>query len=178
MQKLECVLNLSGTGTGKTLSAILASRVIDAKMTVISCPNATINGWNATIKNAFPNSDIQTKTWLPIWQKDAKPRYLILNHEMFRESNSTLIESFIADNAINFIVIDELHQVKQRDEAIESQRRKLITKLINNQPFLRSRPRVLGMTATPIINNFIKEINVPIDETDTDISKQKIYKYL
>lgn len=63
------------------------------------------------------------------------------------------IESFIADNAIDFIVIDELHQVKQRDEAIESQRRKLITKLINNQPFLRSRPRVLGMTATPIINN-------------------------
>ena len=34
------VLNLSGTGTGKTLSAILASRVIDSKLTVITCPNA------------------------------------------------------------------------------------------------------------------------------------------
>ncbi|MEY3996695.1 MAG: hypothetical protein RL344_1038 [Pseudomonadota bacterium] len=195
VQKLECVLNLSGTRTGKTLSAILASRVIDAKMTVISCPNATINGWNATIKNAFPNSDIQTKTWLPIWQTDAKPRYLILNHEMFRESNSTLIESFIADNAIDFIVIDELHQVKQRDEAIESQRRKLITKLArleNKKSIARaavdgeipdttqqlSPEKATGywmgwlkrLTDESLNEIDIKEINVPIDETDTDIN--------
>lgn len=130
------------------MSAILASRVIDAKMTVISCPNATINGWNATIKNAFPNSDIQTKTWLPIWQTDVKPRYLILNHEMFRESNSTLIESFIADNAIDFIVI-ELSPEKATSYWMGWLKR-LTDESLNE------------------IN--IKEINVPVDETDTDIN--------
>ena len=31
--------NFSGTGAGKTLSAVLASRVIDSKMTLIVCPN-------------------------------------------------------------------------------------------------------------------------------------------
>jgi superfamily II DNA or RNA helicase len=34
--------NLSGTGAGKTLSAILASRVIDSKMTLVVCPNDVI----------------------------------------------------------------------------------------------------------------------------------------
>lgn len=55
------VLNLSGTGTGKTLSAILASRVIGAQLTVISCPNATVMGWKQTILNAFPDSDVCEK---------------------------------------------------------------------------------------------------------------------
>ncbi|HJT83393.1 MAG TPA: hypothetical protein VJ697_02830, partial [Nitrososphaeraceae archaeon] len=31
--------NFSGTGAGKTLSALLASRIIDSQMTVIVCPN-------------------------------------------------------------------------------------------------------------------------------------------
>ena len=35
--------NFSGTGAGKTLSAVLASRVIDSKMTVIVCPNDVVN---------------------------------------------------------------------------------------------------------------------------------------
>ncbi|MFN9859585.1 MAG: hypothetical protein ACK556_16090, partial [Pseudanabaena sp.] len=51
------VLNLSGTGTGKTLSAVLASRVVGAQITVIACPNSTIKGWKKTIKNSFPNPD-------------------------------------------------------------------------------------------------------------------------
>jgi superfamily II DNA or RNA helicase len=153
VQKLDRVLNLSGTGTGKTLSAILASRVIGAHMTVISCPNATIDGWQTAIKNAFSNSEVQTKTWAPEWQTKVRPRYLVLNHEMFRDSNTGAMKAFIAEHAIDFVVIDELHQVKQRDEANESQRRKLMSALITDLPPLRLKPRVLGMTATPIINN-------------------------
>jgi superfamily II DNA or RNA helicase len=34
--------NFSKTGTGKTLSAVLASRVVDSHMTVIICPNAVV----------------------------------------------------------------------------------------------------------------------------------------
>ena len=37
--------NFSGTGAGKTLSAILASSVIDSKMTVIVCPNDVVDQW-------------------------------------------------------------------------------------------------------------------------------------
>ncbi len=149
------VLNLSGTGTGKTLSAILASRVIDSKLTVITCPNATIEtSWRKTIIEAFPQSDICVKTWEPKWKTDYdQPRYLIINHEMFQNSYKSLIKEFIQDNQIDFIVIDELHQVKQRDLKAESQRRYLIKALITAIQPDQPKPRVLGMSATPIINN-------------------------
>lgn len=147
------VLNLSGTGTGKTLSAILASRVIGAQLTVISCPNATITGWKDTILNAYPKSDVCEKTWQPEWGHEGWPRYLVLNHEMFQDRNEGPLKRFIESNAIDFIVIDELHQVKQRDEKSESQRRRLLNGLITHVPDNRPKPRVLGMSATPIINN-------------------------
>ena len=147
------VLNLSGTGTGKTLSAILASRVIGARVTVISCPNATVAGWSRTILNAFPESDVCEKTWHPVWSDKAMPRYLILNHEAFQNRNEGHLKHFIESNMIDFVVIDELHQVKQRDEGFESQRRRLLNGLITDVPGNRPKPRVLGMSATPIINN-------------------------
>lgn len=147
------VLNLSGTGTGKTLSAVLASRVVGAQITVIACPNSTVKGWIKTIKNTFPNSNVAEKSWQPKWQTPDWPCYLILNHEMFQNRYLNLIKNFINDHAIDFIVVDELHQVKQRDIDEESQRRRLLNGLITDVPEGRPKPRVLGMSATPIINN-------------------------
>ncbi|BBE50948.1 hypothetical protein OYT1_ch1391 [Ferriphaselus amnicola] len=147
------VLNLSGTGTGKTLSAILASRVIGSQLTVISCPNATVPGWGQAIRNAFPDSDVCEKTWQPEWGSLGYPRYLVLNHEMFQDRTEGALKRFIEANAIDFVVIDELHQVKQRDPQSESQRRRMINGLITDVPDNRPKPRVLGMSATPIINN-------------------------
>lgn len=147
------VLNLSGTGTGKTLSAILASRVIGSQLTVISCPNATVPGWGQAIRNAFPDSDVCEKTWQPEWDGLGYPRYLVLNHEMFQDRTEGALKRFIEANAIDFVVIDELHQVKQRDPKSESQRRRMINGLITDVPDNRPKPRVLGMSATPIINN-------------------------
>lgn len=149
------VLNLSGTGTGKTLSAVLASRVVGAQLTVISCPNSTISGWVATIKNAFPASEIATKTLAPNWET-YKPRYLVVNHEIFQDRNESTLKKFINENAVDLVVIDELHQVKQRDNKSESQRRRLMTGLITDIPKDRPRPRVLGLSATPVINNLFE----------------------
>lgn len=147
------VVNLSGTGTGKTLSAILASRVINARFTIITCPNNTVSGWVQAIENAFPNSDIRWKTWEPQWGRTSAPRYLVLNHEMFQDRSKNALRSLIETSPIDFIVIDELHQVKQRDEKEESQRRQLLNGLITHVPDGRPKPRVLGMSATPIVNN-------------------------
>ena len=62
MQRLICFKmlkekrlgNWSGTGAGKTLSAVIASKVIGAKMTVIICPNNVIPEWEKTVPRAFP----------------------------------------------------------------------------------------------------------------------------
>lgn len=149
------VLNLSGTGTGKTLSAILASRVIGARLTLITCPNATVEAWRDNIINAFPRSEVVTKPdgWNPVWGTNDYPRYVVVNHEMLQNRYEAEIKHFIRRNPYDLVVIDELHQVKQRDLEHETQRRRLLTGLITDVPEERPKPRVLGMSATPIINN-------------------------
>ncbi|MEL6442457.1 MAG: helicase-related protein [Cyanobacteria bacterium J06621_8] len=153
--KDERVLNLSGTGTGKTLSAVLASRVIGAQLTVIACPNSTVQGWVKTIENAFPQSEVIAKPtrWMVAWSKNNLPRYLVMNYQTFQNVYEGAIKRFINNNSIDFVVVDELHQVKQRDEHTETQRRRLINGLITDIPEDRAKPRVLGMSANPIINN-------------------------
>lgn len=155
LQQEGRVLNLSGTGTGKTLSGVLASRTIGAQLTVIACPNATVEGWKRAILSTFPDSVVVTKDWSPSWDEVDAPKYLIINHEMFQNRNTAVIKQFIKKNTIDFMIIDELHQVKQRDSEPEkeSQRRHLVNALITDLPDGRPEPRVLGMTATPIINN-------------------------
>ena len=37
--------NGSGTGAGKTISALLASRLLNAAVTIFCCPIATVEGW-------------------------------------------------------------------------------------------------------------------------------------
>jgi hypothetical protein len=75
--------NWSGMGAGKTLSAIVATRVVGAALTVICCPNAVVENWTDEIMGAFPASEVATKTWHPEWKDplETAPRYLVLNYE-------------------------------------------------------------------------------------------------
>jgi N12 class adenine-specific DNA methylase len=52
--------NFSGTGAGKTLSAVLSSRVVDSKMTIIVCPNDVVGQWGKSILEIFPDSKVTT----------------------------------------------------------------------------------------------------------------------
>jgi superfamily II DNA or RNA helicase len=56
--------NLSGTGAGKTLSAILASHVIGSKTTLVVCPNDVVEQWataeRISITAIFPDSKVIT----------------------------------------------------------------------------------------------------------------------
>ena len=75
MQKLAAVqlrnrkrmLNLSLTGTGKTIGGILSSRIIDAHLTIIICPLDTIPNWHGEIKHVFPDSRVTIKNFNPHW---------------------------------------------------------------------------------------------------------------
>lgn len=147
------VANWSGTGRGKTNSAILASRVIDAGLTVILCPNAVIDySWVPAIKRVFPDSVIQTKTFEPHWGRAKNHRYLVLNYEMFQQSDSAeSVRKFVEREAPDFVVIDEIQAVKQRGEDV-SKRREVVLGLLT-QAEQRADLHVLGMSATPIINN-------------------------
>ena len=61
--------NWLGTGAGKTLSAVLASRVINAYLTVICCPESVVEGREKAILDIFPDSVVAKKTFTPDWTK-------------------------------------------------------------------------------------------------------------
>jgi len=156
--------NWSGTGAGKTLSAVLASRVINAQLTLICCPNSVVEGWKNAILDIFPESQIATKTFTPNWQKSPSPlrggvgggvpRYLILNYEKFQQPESPdWVRNLIDSEQIDFIVIDEIHYTKQRQLEDMSRRKELIGALIASANQQNPNLHVIGMSATPVINN-------------------------
>jgi superfamily II DNA or RNA helicase len=148
--------NWSGMGAGKTLSAIIGTRVVDAKLTVICCPNAVVDNWEREIKRAFPASDVAKKTWHPDWKDPlgATPRYLVLNYEQFQQPSSEAeLVAFLDRNVIDFVVVDEIHFTKQREAgAAMSKRKRLVQGLILEAGKKAADLCVLGMSGTPVIN--------------------------
>lgn len=150
--------NWSGTGAGKTLSAVLASRVCDARMTVIWCPNAVVgdfrSGWSGEIRRIFSDSDTAIKTWTPEWKQGSQHRYLVMNYEKLQQPNSeSELKRFLDSNNIDFIVIDEVHYAKQRYVDQLSQRKRLLQAMVSEAGMKNTELRVLGLSATPVINN-------------------------
>ncbi|MEZ4447633.1 MAG: zinc-ribbon domain-containing protein [Polyangiaceae bacterium] len=147
--------NWSGMGAGKTLSALLATRVVEADLTIICCPNAVVTNWEKEIGNAFPASQVQTKTWAPTWPDamGGQPRYLILNFEQFQQPDSEAkLMAFLDRHVVDFVVIDEIHFAKQRDENAMSRRKRLVQGLILEAGKKNAELCVLGMSGTPVIN--------------------------
>jgi hypothetical protein len=157
--------NWSGTGAGKTLSAVLASRVVGAKLTVICCPNSVVEGWKTAILKAYPDSLAATKTFAPDWtaiaedvtgigKSAAAQRYVVLNYEAFQQEDSEgKVRQFAEQETIDFVVVDEIHFTKQRTVENLSKRKKLVTALISLAAAKQPQLCVLGMSATPVINN-------------------------
>jgi hypothetical protein len=162
MQRLSAVrlrsqkrmLNLSLTGTGKTIGGILSSRIIDAHLTIIICPLDTITNWHGEIKQVFPDSKVTTKNFNPYWMDiENGHHYIILNHEMFQQpSTAAQIRQLLDRYQIDLIIVDEIHRCKQRGDD-PSKRRQMVLALITNAAEKNPDLHVLGMSATPVINN-------------------------
>lgn len=160
--------NWSGTGAGKTLSAIFSGRYAGAKNTLIICNNATVEGWVNSVYEYFTNNKVYTKRVLDytdpklytvvdksnVTFNDGNNNYFVLNYETFQqEDGEYVVFELLKNNKIDYIILDEVQTVKQRDEDEQSTRRDVINKLVihasdNNEELL-----VMAMSATPVINN-------------------------
>ena len=170
--------NWSGTGAGKTLSAILATRVVDAGLTIVCCPNAvvgqTTDGWATEIKRVYPDSEVVVKTLQPRWSGNSH-RYLVLNYEQFQQPDSEAdLKQFLDENTVDFIVIDEVHYAKQRFADQMSKRKRLIQALVAEAAEVNPELRVLGLSATPVINNLqegrsLVEMITGVEHDDIDV---------
>ena len=165
--------NWSGTGAGKTLSSIFCGRYIGLKNTIIICNNSTISGWVNSIHEYFSNSEVYTKTQLN--HSDVKPskynvinkyditlsqnrfNYLVLNYETFQlEDGEFIISELLKNNSIDYIILDEVQNVKQRSEKEESSRRNVVNKLIIHSKNENPNLHLMVMSATPVINNLVE----------------------
>jgi superfamily II DNA or RNA helicase len=148
--------NWSGTGAGKTISFIIASREVNSRLTIVICINSTVSQLEEDILDVYPDSKIFTH-----FRKGQKfnrdnYNYLLLNYEKFQQGyTEEIFQDLNENNLIDFIVLDEVHNAKQRDKD-ESIRRGALMRLIGRSAEMNPNFHLLGMSATPVINNLIE----------------------
>ncbi|MDH3764845.1 MAG: hypothetical protein OER82_03440 [Nitrosopumilus sp.] len=152
--------NLSGTGAGKTLSAVLASRVMNCHVTLVVCPNDVVEQWggnpekekNGEIKDIFPDSIVYTKDDVFTAKLDSnKSQYLVLNWEKFQIDSVVNKLRELEKTKIDLIVLDEIQFVKIRGN-VSGRRREHLEAFINGIKATNPDVKVVGLSATPVIN--------------------------
>ena len=148
--------NWSGTGAGKTISFIIASREIDSRLTVVICLNSTVSQLEEDILDVYPDSLVHSNFKKGQKFDRSKYNYLLLNYEKFQQGyTEEIFQNLNENNLIDFIVLDEVHNSKQRDKN-ESLRRGSLMRLIGRSAEMNANFHLLGMSATPVINNLIE----------------------
>jgi len=170
------LLNLSGTGTGKTLSAVFAAQVCGSQRILISCPNGVIDSWRRCLESAYPSATVHIKP--DGWEVDALAdgvNVVIVNHERFQDRFAQQLLGFCIGYQADLVVIDEIHKSKRRSTDASSQRRKLMNEFIRISANINPDLRVLGLSATPVINNLYEGrslIELICQETIDDVGEK------
>jgi hypothetical protein len=80
---------------------------------------------------------------------------LVLNYDKFSQEESPNLILNLVNQKIDFVVLDEIHFEKKRDEDA-SQRRRNLDGLMTAVKKKNSEARVLGLSATPVVNNLME----------------------
>jgi len=147
--------NWSGVGAGKTLSAILSSRVLGAKLTLVIAAHATLKQWREQLLNAFPDSLITEDLTVDIPAHGEQHWYILMNYERFQQRYRNTYRDALVRLCPDFIVLDEIQFIKYRDKE-ESHRRQALAGLLAQVVEAHPSCAVLGMSATPILNELIE----------------------
>lgn len=144
----------SGTGAGKTLAGLLASRVVQAHTTLIICPNNVIdNVWMSSIRNAFASSHVITRRLDPAGHA-ADPVYYVLHYEWFQTQQAEeAIRSFMSHTSLDCIIIDEIHLARVRYPEDLSLRRQRLNRLTALATAANPKLSILALSATPVVNS-------------------------
>jgi superfamily II DNA or RNA helicase len=161
VKNLKSFGNFSGPGAGKTLSALIASRTIDSKLTLILCPLDTIQNWRDYIENSFSESKIIFgKSAFNVKRNEEKFQYLVVNYDKFNQNNSSDMVLKLAHQKIDFVVLDELHWAKQTTPKGIKKRRENLEILLSNARKKNPEIKILGLSATPVVNNLQEGISL------------------
>ncbi len=154
LQKSKRLVNASGVGAGKSLSAVNASQVVGAKLTIMVAVNATMQNIDDTVKNTFPDAVRIVKERGPFTIDPHRPTFIIINFESFQQNAwSDEMVSELLSHRIDMIVVDEIQSVRLRSGNEESNRRRRLRSLIDGAAIQNPDLYVLGMSATPVMND-------------------------
>lgn len=156
MQENNYYGNWSDAGAGKSFARELASRAINAHVSLYIVPNAVKDTTGKSIIEAYPDSNVIFIENIDDIVKldETKYNYMIINYEKFQqEYTMDWINKLIETNKIDFICLDEIQNVKVRDTQDISTRNTMIRTLIENEKQINSDVKLLALSATPIINN-------------------------
>lgn len=155
--------NWCGTGAGKTNSFLMATRATNSHNVVCITPKSVIDDMSEfSIKDIYPDSNIIVYENLSSIKKidEDKFNYILINYEKFQQTGTKeMIEKLVSTNRIDFICFDEIHRTKVRDENA-STRSKNIKYFRMLAAEKNPKIKVLGMTATPLINNLTEVKNL------------------
>ncbi len=154
--------NWSGVGAGKTLAAIFSAGVIGARLIVVVAANATIKGWEQEILRVFPDAVVRPKEFRSFRPDPCQPTYLVINYESFQQFwSEDTVKDLVDSHKIDFIVLDEIQSVKQRVPSAQTKkRRRLVMQLVKNAADRNPDLYVLGMSATPVVNNLFEGLKL------------------
>ncbi len=164
-------INTSGTGAGKTIAALAASKFFNMKMIVIT-KNSGVDSYESV--------DVGNDCDKVGYNRD---NMLVLNYDKF--SNTTCTEHFIQkciDFGAEMINLDEVHCIKVNEKTKESERSKVLYELLSRINY----KKLLIQTATPVVNNISEtESLIRLGLRDYDIKglsnigrKLKVYSTL
>ncbi|MDH3203552.1 MAG: DEAD/DEAH box helicase family protein [Nitrosopumilus sp.] len=154
IKKLPYFGNFSGTGSGKTLSAMLASRVIDSKVTLIISPNDVVSLWKRNAEQIFSDSHVTThKDVFSAKRDESKNQYWALNYDKLNQDSSRDNIATLGKQKIDFIILDEIHFSKVTQDETKSKRRQVLEFLLTLARKKNPDIKILGLSATPVVNN-------------------------
>ena len=197
---IQGLLNMFGTGTGKTLCAILGSKVINAKHVFWICQKSTIDQTKEMIMDAFPDisqvttvldsndksipakffEDTTKKGHEFIKNGKYRTNYHIVNYDQFSQTkNGQKMQEQLMGKKIELFVLDESQMVKNRYETEEqaSKRRDKIITILNNLRLQNQNMRVLMLSATPIVNNVKEFMSLHKMLSGTDLAQHGMSGY-
>lgn len=165
--------NWSGVGAGKTNAAIYSAGVLGAELTVVLAANATLdNVWHDAIQRVLPAAVVHVKDQFAFVHRPGLRNFLVVNYEGFQQEwSNRFIAELTSRNRIDFLVLDEVQFARQRKAGVNnrSRRRELVENLVAEAAAKNPELRILGMSATPVVNNLheaVKLLELILPEQD------------
>ncbi|MFS0884956.1 helicase-related protein [Aeromicrobium sp. 179-A 4D2 NHS] len=158
MTRNDAFLNLSSTGAGKTIAAILAAATIGAHEVVVFGPNAVVEQWKNEATAAIPG--VTVVTGLPTVRQNERMtkttdgiRVRVVNYDKVSKDYKDVAKqttSMVAHT--DLFILDEIHKAKKSGKASQSKRNFALGRILDTAR-QRDDVKVVGMSATPVVNN-------------------------